>query len=310
MKFEDYKFERSKELVDEKDIDIERWRSENPVDYLKIMHLINSIPDKNIAFKSIYSIMQLYVPETLYKYYSLTDDVKLNEQKFETLNKSMIFTNEAKWLNDPFDNKAYYYNHNKLKKYTNLKEHDGRLIDDFSSFSKVAALTSNEVNSMPMWAHYSNNHQGFCVSYDMKEERNLQLRSCTFPVQYTDQRTDITSIMVDQVENILNERDNQLSKGIKEIRIGDLTLVFLTALFVNIKHTSWSYENEFRCTLGISDKISPYVTAFPKEIYIGLKCIPKYRDELIKIGRELDIPIYQMVFSELNPEFTLVSKRL
>lgn len=46
---------------------------------------------------------------------------------------------------------------------------------------------------MPMWAHYANNHAGFCVSYDMKE--NKQLSGCTFPVQYTNQRIDITSLM-------------------------------------------------------------------------------------------------------------------
>lgn len=33
MKFEDYQFEWSNELVDEENFDIKKWRYENPVDY-------------------------------------------------------------------------------------------------------------------------------------------------------------------------------------------------------------------------------------------------------------------------------------
>ena len=38
------------------------------------------------------------------------------------------------------------------------------------------------MNSMPMWAHYSNNHRGFCVAYDMKDDANIALSGCTFPI--------------------------------------------------------------------------------------------------------------------------------
>ena len=108
MKYEDYQFEVPKEQVDENEFDIEKWRCEHPVDYLKTMHLIDMFPDKNIAFTAVYKVMRMYVPDTLYKYYSLTDNIQLNEQKFETLQQNKIFTCEAKYLNDPFDNIAYF----------------------------------------------------------------------------------------------------------------------------------------------------------------------------------------------------------
>lgn len=310
MKYEDYKLEIPEVIVDEIDFDIEEWRSEQPVDYLKMMHLIDSLPDRSLAFSVIYKVMRLYIPDTLYKYYSLTDNINLNEQKFETLQNKKIYTCEAKYLNDPFDNKAYFYNNNELKKYEVLKEHDGRLIEDFSMFSKVTALTSNKINSMPMWAHYSNNHQGFCVSYDMRSKENLELSSCTFPVQYTDERIDITSIMMEQMENLLKQTAIQTSGGAKEIIIEDLSIIFMTSLFANIKHASWSYENEFRCTLGIGKERSSYVNAVPKEIFIGMQCVPTHRDKLISLGRELEIPVYQMTYEELNMEFNLVPKLL
>lgn len=306
MKYEDYKFEIPKEPVDEKDFDIEKWRSEQPVDYLKIMHLVDRLSGRYNIFESVYKATRMYIPDTLYKYYSLTDNIQLNEQKFDTLHQKKIYTSEAKYLNDPFDNKAYFYNHKELNKYEVLKEYDGRLIDDFSSFTKVAALTSNKINSMPMWAHYSNNHQGFCVSYGMEDKENFKLSSCTFPVQYTNERIDVTSAM----NNLLNQIDIQSSKGFKEIQIDDLSLIFMMTLFVNIKHISWSYENEFRCALGIDKETSQYITAVPKEIFIGMECIPTYRDKLVTIGKDMGVPVYQMTYDELSEDFNLVPKML
>lgn len=101
-----------------------------------------------------------------------------------------------------------------------------------------------------------------------------------------------------------------MSQGKKEILLDDLSLVYMISLFTNIKHASWSYENEFRCTIGISDEISPYINAYPKELYVGMKCNKTYKDKLISIGKELDIPVYQMTYDELSSDFNLTTSRL
>lgn len=308
MKIEDINYEIPKVEVDEKNFDIEKWRIENPMDYLKAMYLINTSTDKNIAFESIYKVTRLHIPDTLFKYYSLTDDIGLNERKLETLLQKKIFLSDAKYMNDPFDNKAYFYNYNELIKYERLAEHDGRLIDDFSSFSKITALTSNQVNSMPMWAHYANNHNGFCISYDMKV--NTQLSSCTFPVQYTDERIDITSLMHEQAQKIIQAIDAQSVEGRTEILLDDLSIVYLMSFFSNIKHISWSYENEYRCSTGAIAEGMPYIYAVPKEIFIGMNCFPTYIDKIIKIGNELQVPIYQMKFDEFSSNFNLIPKEI
>ena len=181
MKIEDIKYEIPKEPIDEEDFDIEKWRKKYPMDYFKAIYLINNAEDRDEAFNEIYGITRFHIPDTLFKYYSLTDDDKLNLEKMKTLEQKQIFMSDVKHLNDPFDNKAYFYNSEALKKYERLKKCGGKLIDDFSSFNKVTSLTSNNVNSMPMWAHYANNHKGFCVSYDMKS--NIRLSGNTFPVQ-------------------------------------------------------------------------------------------------------------------------------
>ena len=308
MKLEDIQYTIPEKPIDDKNFDIEKWRKDNSMDYLKAMFLINKSSNKNEVFKTIYKVTRLYIPDILFKYFSLTDNIFLNEQKLHTLEQKKIFMSDARYLNDPFDNKAYFYKFDELKKYERLAEHDGKLIDDFSSFSKVSALTSNHVNSMPMWAHYANNHAGFCVSYDMK--MNEQLSSCTFPVQYTNQRIDITSLMAQQVEKMIREIEIQSAEEIKQILLDDLSLIFLASFFCNIKHLSWGYENEFRCTTGVTAEGMPYVSAVPKEIYIGMNCMPTYTDRIIEIANALQIPVYKMIFDELRSDFNLIPKRL
>lgn len=116
MKIEDIKYEISEDLIDEKDFDIEKWRLKNPMDYFKAMFLINESSNKDEVFKAIYKISRLHIPDTLFKYYSLTDNIDLNEQKLETLLQKKIFMSDVKYLNDPFDNKAFFYKTDKLKK--------------------------------------------------------------------------------------------------------------------------------------------------------------------------------------------------
>ncbi|MFW7418686.1 DUF2971 domain-containing protein [Vagococcus fluvialis] len=312
MKFEDYKLMTPKEPVDEKNFDVNKWKNENPVDYLKVIHIIDRAPNlgKKIAFDVVYRALRLYVPNTLYKYYSLTSDEKMNKKKLETLASEQIYLSDAKSLNDPFELKAFFYDNKRLSHYEFLKKYDGKLIDDFSTFGLVTSLTENEVNSMPMWAHYSNNHEGYCISYDMTHEQNLSLTSCTFPVQYTDERIDITSLMIKEVEGILEAMKSAEKNGKRKVSLADSSLVILSSFFSNIKHSSWSYEKEFRCCVGSYGRELPFVEAIPKEIFIGMNCSSDNKTKLISIGRKLNIPIFQMVFDELAPNFNLVPSLL
>lgn len=132
MKIENLKYDIPTSTQEEVNFDIEKWRRDYPMDYLKAVYLINNAQDKNIAFQLIYKVIRMHVPDTLFKYYSFTHDLNLNEMKLDTLLKRKIYMSESKYLNDPFDNKAFYYDSKRLKKYKPLKPYNGKLIDDFS----------------------------------------------------------------------------------------------------------------------------------------------------------------------------------
>lgn len=99
----------------EMEFDLEKWRDENPMDYLLAMHLINQSSNKNEVCKMIYKITHLHLPDVLFKYISLTDDIALNESKLDTLLNQKIYMSDVKSLNDPFDSKAFFYRPDELK---------------------------------------------------------------------------------------------------------------------------------------------------------------------------------------------------
>lgn len=294
----------------EEEFDVEKWRAEKPMDYLLAMDLINQASNKNEVFDMIYKITRLHLPDTLFKYFSLSENTYLNDSKLETLRNKKIFMSDVKDLNDPFDCKAYFYRPEQLKIYARLAEHGGKLIHDFSTISKIASFTANNVNSMPMWAHYSNNHKGFCISYDMKDKRNVQLTGCTFPVQYTSKRIDITNLMKFQVEKIITEIDRHIKEDKKQVLYNDLSLIFMVSFFSNIKHETWSYEKEYRCVTGANAKGMPFLTATPKEVYIGMNCSQVYVDRLVKVAEEIQIPAFKMILDEYSTNYNLSFQKL
>ena len=308
MKIEEVPISPPKKAINEKDFDLETWRKEVPIDYYVMARLLTASDHPVVRtelFKTVYQAVQLHIPNTLYKYISLTGSTTSDEKRFDALLKNRLFLSEVTSLNDPFDCKAYYYDPSALMKYEELKHCNGKLIDDFSSLLRVSSLTANGVQSLPMWAHYANNHAGFCVSFDMTAKDNLALKSCTFPVFYTDDRLDITSVMDSFVSSVKTEIKVQSAAGKKEILIDDFSIVFLASLLCNVKQSSWSYENEYRCTEGATAPGIPFVDAKAKEIFVGLHCKEEHVKRLREIGGVLGIPVYKMAFNECSAGYQL-----
>ena len=104
---------------------------------------------------------------------------------------------------------------------------------------------------------------------------------------------------------VSSEVDRQSAQGVKKILIHDLSLIYVAQFLCNIKHSTWSYEKEFRCTNGANAKGMPYINAIPKAIYIGMNCNEKNKERLVEIARTLSISVYQMRLEELSEKFTL-----
>lgn len=292
------------------DFDIERYRIEHPMDYIKAVEILKSCSNKDEVFSWIYDITRLHIPNTLYKYFSLTDDENLNDLKLNALAEKKVFLANSGDFNDPFENKAFYYRNEKLNCFEELRRFNGHTGDDIMFTSKAASFTKTGFNSMPMWAHYSNNHHGFCVAYNMREPRNTQLSASTMPIQYTDERIDITDILVNYVDLVLREKRRQMGEGKKIIIIDNFMIIYTTLFLQNIKQSSWQYEQEFRCSAGKTSIGMPFITAVPSAIYAGGKCFPLYLKKLCDIAYQLNIPFYLMTFTEFNQNYQMAPKRI
>lgn len=291
----------------QEEFDIEKWRNDYPMDYTKAVELLK-VDSSSEVFWTIWKIAKLHIPKKVYKYYSFTNDKELNNIKLQTLKDEEIFLSSMSELNDPFEGKALFYNETKLRHIERLKEHAGRLIEDFSSMSIITSMTKNNVNSMPMWAHYSNNHSGYCVEYDTEEKRNELLKSLLMPVQYTNERLDVTDIVKGQAENIIRLIEKNIKLGIKKTLYEDFLLIWMIAFYSCVKHSSWKYENELRVLVGKNEK--QYISSHPSAIFIGAKCSHFHKEQLIEIANYLNISAYNMYFDEHTPSFELKYKKV
>lgn len=303
--------DQTNEKMNVTDFDLENWRKENPMDYFKALELLAIATNKEEVFKWIYEASRYRIPQILYKYYSLNQgEEDKNEQKLMTLEQAKVYLSDIENLNDPFDNKAYFYRAEVLEKYDRLKHCKGRVIDRFDKYFRLASLTENGINSMPMWAHYAANHAGFCVAYDMNCKENFFLKAATFPVQYMSRRIDVTNIMDYQMGKIIEEVEAGIAQKRKRLLHDDSILVYMPMLLCNLKHESWSYEKEFRCTLPKAEPSFRYCQAMPKEIYIGAKCSAENRERLICIGKKLSVPVYRMKYDDYSADYSLLAEKV
>lgn len=286
------------------DFDLEKYREENPMDYIKAIELINQDPTNQEIQNAIYKVTRLHIPDKIYKYFSLNNDEELNKIKLKTLKNKKVYLAESSAMNDPFEGKAFFYDNKELSKYERLSHCDGKIIDDFSDYIILTSFTKESVNCMPMWAHYANNHAGFCVEYDTN--KNIQLKSCLFPVQYTDERIDITRIMDELMKEVIEAIEKNKKKNIKRTEINNLILIWISIYYSCIKHKSWSYEKEIRCIVSKMSPSGPYMDANPTAIYMGMNCDEFKKKELFDIAYQLDIPLYQMKFDDKSYKYELV----
>lgn len=286
----------------------EKYINENPMDYVKALEVLNRFPQD--AFNIIYKIIKLYVPNEVFKYYSLTDNEKLNNMKFTTLENKEVFLSHASDFNDPFDNRSFYYDIERLNQHKLGYFFGEDFVEENIKNTKLASFSKSGVSNLPMWAHYSNNHQGYCVSYLTEFQKNPELTPTLFPVQYLDGRIDVTKYFEAFLRNIEESYEKAIKEKQKEVLIDNLMLLWIKILSCYIKEEKWAYEQEFRVMKPANVIRAEYMNANPSAIYIGNKCKEEYVYRLVNIAFTLNIPVYKMEINSTSTEFQLVPRQI
>lgn len=232
----------------------------------------------------------------------------MNQKKLATLEKSCVFLSNPKNLNDPFDCGCAYYDFENRPQSTTATQMIEQNMALLPSYICICSFTGCGVQSMPMWAHYSNNHKGFCVEYDKTLKQNELLRSLVHPIQYSETRSDISNLMDEQiglsVQRIL-EMASPTRAGAEAMPLAQIAF-----MLYNIKHSSWNFEKEYRLSVPSNTSGLPELMVRPSKIYIGLNCPQIYTDRLKKIGNVLGIPVFLMKYYERSKSFNLVADQV
>ena len=95
-----------------------------------------------------------FIPNRLYKYYSLGDDPALNELKLETLSRGEVYLSKMEEFNDPFEGKALYFNKSLLEEKGWSRSLIETVSDTLRNNYRIACFCNAEEKeqNMPMWA--------------------------------------------------------------------------------------------------------------------------------------------------------------
>ena len=242
------------------------------------------------------------MPDYLYKFVSLVDDSSgendENEKRFHSLEKDEIWFSVPGKMNDPYEFRGVYVDYDRLKKEGISKSEVDELQHMFEDEYALASF-SQGIDSFPMWAHYANDHKGFCVRYRVVDDKRIR------KVKYEKQRPDITQGIHEAILTNEKLKDPEMDTKLKGFMMG-LQGMFMLVLEQNytVKHQSWSYEEEYRIIVERTDKESSYGQNVPSNnvglyvdaIYTGYKC--NSYDRLREIAVKLGVPCYRCKLDE------------
>ena len=239
--------------------------------------------DVNDVCERFYEKVRKFLPDKIFKYYSLNNDSNLNDSKLKSLREGKVYVSSREKFNDPYDDYGYIYNHKSVSTYAEKLGIQWLLNDIYPDFKAISCFTKSGNDNFAMWAHYANNHQGYCIEYDLK--KNFELCSMVLPVEYVDKKIYLTEMIKGRLEFVKQNSDAKLLED---------ALKFCTIFLSCVKQKTWNYEEEIRlvCSKDIPSK--SYFNAMPNKIYIGSKCREEYANSLLQIGRSLNIDVYMM----------------
>lgn len=241
------------------------------------------------------------IPYRLFRYERIT------EKRLSALRNNEIYMSDNKSFNDPFDCKGIYWNSSELHDYCKNKTPDYKydksetkvffqcLIESAIKPLKIACF-SEDNNNLPLWGNYADNRKGFCVEYNFKFLGvDSRFTEYLFPVFYAKDRFNCTFALEQVIDTVFDDMYHPV-----------IDILFYKNIF---KHSSWSYEREWRLIFWDEKENLVKMPTKPAAIYAGDQCEADDLNELKIIAQKLDCELFQLKLPEYNsPEFIFGEK--
>lgn len=224
------------------------------------------------------------IPKKLIKFFSLNKDINLNNIKFDTLENNKLWFSHYKELNDPYEYKCMFIDREKLKQHSypdDIINYFEDLLKNLSLSWALVSLSANDFDCLPMWAYYTNNHEGYCVEYDVLKPDAI------YRVGYETDRIPIATI----ISNFYSEFTKMLESKEKTNEELKFYAMLIQQQFF-LKHSSWKHENEYRIIYPMLNKLGVSVPIEniglrTSKIVAGLNCLEEHKKTLNRISNKL-----------------------
>ena len=165
----------------------------------------------------------------------------------------------------------------------------------FSNMNKRTRIVCfNETpSSLPMWAHYANNHQGICLRFELNIADHVPGEKVPVQVSYSNERP------------VLDISDFESSGFGDQDIASDAAMKFATSLY-STKATDWSYEKEWRVfdSSGAEPDYSRISCIKPNSIILGINAQQEFREKVIRgFGNKIRLFEAKLVDKSYNLEF-------
>lgn len=284
--------------------------------------LLNNPDNFNDPFDAMINIDDEEINKSfdLYSNYSLQQELKkMNLNKIRNRNlKKRIFIIQNKinkedkfkythGINELCESIKLDYFHDQI---ANIKDIFTSNVEDAKAYiRKCTFITcfSYRNNSILMWSHYGDSHQGVCIEFENK----LNIFN---DVYYTDKKPFFN--IYNYTNAIIESKENNKAKSFENEDIkNNIISLFCT------KSTDWSYENEVRfitmsegndkeklklMNVTLEDE-KYYLNLKVKRIFVGIKAKGEKLEQLIKLASEKNIPIVYM--KEDEKEYLIVENK-
>ena len=272
--------------------------------------------DNNEAITAIGSIYLDFAPKKLYRYRPASYGKCNNNLDLAAIKDEKIWFSRPKNFNDPFDCQFDYdiksIASSLLRKDADLMRLYSDSIEDKmtieeainesvetnkTDFYKQIALLKQNVavacfceknDSILMWGHYADCHKGICIEYNLHDFPK-ELSFTPMPVLYSKK----TAIFRGDIsDDIIHE-------------------FYIKSLLT--KSLDWAYEKEWRivrnkaaCGEDWKEKGALLKSVKPTAFYLGCEAEDRIINDMKKIAKDLNCPLYQMKKAEW--EYRLVSE--
>jgi hypothetical protein len=253
-----------------------------------------------------------FVPKRVGKFISLLDErdsegavikkhKKENENKIDLLRKQSIWLSRLDMLNDPFEFKPQVLD----KTTSTLSLAEQQYYEDWLKTAQdsclITCFSSVIYSNLPLWAHYSNNHKGFCIILEIIDKTRF------YPVIYQKERYIVPDEIAKRAPNLW--RVNDMKPEYQDYWSA------LTFFATCTKYSRWSNEKEIRYVMNLfpftNDKHIRKVSMLPakiKKILIGKNCVRK--DEIRDIAKELRLEVKEMYINDESLKYRLYEKKV